>query len=101
MPRQGVTLAFLPGKSSEPSIKPAVAGERAQAQLFPSILQAFCNRRTIHFWPDRPRDARHNRSFPSRVPRESHPTLRRCRTYSEAFRRSAISVCSPCINNTV
>jgi hypothetical protein len=35
MPRQGVTLAFLPaGKSSEPSIEPAGGGERAQAQLF-------------------------------------------------------------------
>ena len=39
MPRQGVKLAFLPGKSSEPSIKPAAAGERAQAQLFAAFYK--------------------------------------------------------------
>jgi hypothetical protein len=39
MPRQGVELAFLPGKSSEPSIEPAVTGEPAQAQLFTAFYK--------------------------------------------------------------
>jgi hypothetical protein len=39
MPRQSVTLACLPDKSPEPSIEPAVAGERARAQLFPGFYR--------------------------------------------------------------